>query len=265
MHVPPFNISALMLLIYATLTVQTTIMRKRGVFTMANDWLQERMIKMAENNKNNRTYYFQYHKNFNPVPNKLRVCKGLSSEALLILLELAWKMNDKDYCFPSLETIEEITGIPEKTIRRKLKELEDKFFITKENRKGQSTKYHLNRLENNPYIIMSEILFRIENSIIVGEESVGWKKIKNKIIRDFVKTDIYRKLAIRLYNNDISGYIDNDNYKGSYLEVVIQPYVIIIDELIEVFIGYFKENFPYSFTWENGNEIVVGTRTYIIK
>ena len=73
--------------------------------------------------------------------NETRDIFGISSSAQLVRLSLAIRNNTEDKSFPKIETIAKNTGLSERTVRRAIKELEDKGVMRTMRRQGKSSVY----------------------------------------------------------------------------------------------------------------------------
>jgi len=73
----------------------------------------------------------------------------LPSATKIVLISLADQANDQGYCWPSVQTLVKRTGLSERSVFAQLKTLEEKGYVTRKARKGHSTIYVMNCVENN--------------------------------------------------------------------------------------------------------------------
>lgn len=72
----------------------------------------------------------------------------LPAPTKIVLISLADQTNDQGYCWPSVQTLVKRTGLSERSVFVQLKKLEADGYITRKARKGHSTIYVMNCVDN---------------------------------------------------------------------------------------------------------------------
>lgn len=170
------------------------------------EWICERLIKMAENN-------YGEAKSFIPIPQILRKCVKLNGNEKDVLYHLLFSMNAKGYCYPSHRTIANELFMGESTVSRAISKLEQMYFIQKEEVIGSSNKYYLNKLEDNPYLYLTGVSSKFKRSF--EPEGIPKGLCKNEVTeaaKEFLKKEC-DNFARRLYDGG-----DTESILSEYLQ-----------------------------------------------
>ena len=163
-------------------------------------WMMERLVNMSQESISEN--------HFVAVPNSLRKCIGLTANDKEVLYDILWSINDNESCFPSKSTIAERLSIGESTVGRSLNKLHSMYFLNIENRVGTSNLYSVCLLEDNPYLIISELTHWYKKKYKTLDVPKNFCKSKvSKAVSHFL-TEKHKEYADKLFN-----CCNNQDYK----------------------------------------------------
>ncbi|AIE58850.1 MULTISPECIES: helix-turn-helix domain-containing protein [Bacillaceae] len=168
-------------------------------------WVMERLVNMSKESISEN--------HFVAVPNSLRKCIGLSANDKDVLYDILWSINDNESCFPSKSTIAERLNIGESTVGRSLNKLHSMYFLNIENRVGTSNLYSICLLEDNPYLIISELTHWYKKRYKTVDVPKNFCKSKvSKAISKYL-AEKHKEYADRLFdccsNEDYNSVLEN--------------------------------------------------------
>lgn len=161
------------------------------------------------------------------IPNIIRRCHFIGDKEKKVLYELLAYMQKNTSCSLYQELIADATDLSRGSVNSALKSLEQLGIIKKggDSNSGKKLIYQLNRLVNNPYLLLSDVLRKVKNDIVdlvvLQKKLPSTKKEQllkrgTKEINRFIKDERYMPI-IELMKEQHQA---KSNYRLAYKEIV---------------------------------------------
>lgn len=130
---------------------------------------------------------------FTAIPNDvIKMCPALGADGMTIFVYLRYRTNSESgVAFPSMDTIQEDTGVTRKRIVKAIRQMEDLKLMTRQKRFGQSTIYTLKRPPVEPTIsISADVALMGKGTAISAASAPSVVQGVHTIKTDLNKTDL---------------------------------------------------------------------------
>lgn len=165
------------------------------------------------------------------IPHVIRRCFFLTVTEQAVLWEiLAWMNNEGGYCRLSQKTIAFYTRLSDRTVRKVIKSLVDKGFISKK-LSNSTDVYKINKLNQNPYVLVSEFIHGWCHSCVLPKN--GQEMMEFEIDYSMpASLECMRKAVEQFIENDSDYFVTKMNTANLDQEAVLQNFRYDIFEAI---------------------------------